>query len=121
MKALTTEIQEYGGDGVLSASVEYERTDGEGRCQYRYRLAYAGEEIASGDDLRSGCGADVDHPGMLATLLAFLGSAGESYHYHGMKQSPDDPSSFSDQACEIAYMLADEITMAQLELEPEGD
>lgn len=118
MDALTCEIRENGGDGVLSVTVRFQRFDGE-RVQYGYSLSYAGETVAEGNDLRSGCGEDVNHPKMMGALLSFLGAAGESYRYNGNRMGDDETSLFPERACEVAYSMADEIAMAQLELEGE--
>ncbi len=55
-----------------------DRYDGD-RCQYRYEIsATGGETLATGSDLRSGSGADIDLVDTLRSLLSFLGAFLES-------------------------------------------
>lgn len=88
--------------------------DAEDRVHYRYVIEDAnGNELESGDDLRSGVGAPVDYPATMATLLSFLMAAAESY--------PDGESAnlFQPNTVEWAALNDDELSMARLEIDPE--
>jgi len=68
-------------DSGIAYSVWFDRYDGD-RCQYGYRIFDSDDPtivFAEGDDLRSGSGARINLPDMLATLLGFLGAFLESW------------------------------------------
>jgi hypothetical protein len=67
------------------------------------------------DDLQSGCGAEPSETEMLETLLAFLGSAAESYRYDGLEG--ENSHLFPEPVVEWASEHIDEISGAQCDLE----
>jgi hypothetical protein len=65
-------------DSGVAYTVWFDRHDGD-RCQYGYSIAEVGGNVlASGDDLRSGSGAEVDLADTLRSLVSFLGAFLES-------------------------------------------
>jgi hypothetical protein len=95
-------------------SVSVTRTaevDDEFRRLYSYVIRDGdGELLERGRDLRSGCSADFgSHPGpreMMGSLLSFLSGA---------------PDSFNSRTAEWARQHDDELFLARLELESEGE
>jgi hypothetical protein len=113
---LTTVI-EWNGTPQGSVSIRFDRFDGD-RCQYLWTVRdEAGAELGSGDDLRSGSGAEPDYAEMTGALLDFLAAAGESYRHH-LSFPTDEPDyhGFSERVAEWAYYVSDELTMAKAEL-----
>ena len=107
--------------------------DYEGRTCYEYSIAFPegyaytdkqGETqfidrgfIYRNRDLRSGCQGGDERQGM-ESLLSFLGAAAESYGYTMRTGRESDNSElFPAFIVEWAYQNADEISMAQYELE----
>ncbi len=122
MKALTATIGHTGGDDELRVSVSFARFDGDRDC-YAYTIAdQDGAELMTGEDLRGPAQSGTQEVAMLATLLAFLSSAGESYHYNGNRTKDDTNTDlFPEKVCELAYLLSDEISSAVYELEGSDD
>lgn len=108
MAKLTVTMDDDNG----AASVEHIGTDGE-REQYRWALYDGPTIVATGDDLRSGSGAYVDLPGMLATLASFVGAFAESRSYGDPDSEnwtlfPDAAAEWADAYADDLYMLADD-------------
>src|SRR3990167_2996986 len=75
------------GEGTIS--IDYSpRPDPEGRTRYRWHVDLPSGDY-SDDDLRSGVGGGSLQEG-LASLLSFLGAAGESLKYRERTGSPGD-------------------------------
>jgi hypothetical protein len=109
LHSLTAEI-EWNGTPQGTVSISFDRFDGE-RCQYSYVIRdHEGIELASGDDLRSGSGAEPNLSEMLAALLDFLGAAAESY------PDGDNADMFPPAATQWAHYISDELTMAKVDL-----
>lgn len=105
-------------DGAGTLHLEALGRDG-GRVTYRYVVEdEQGRILAQGNDLSSGVGASIDYRATMGTLLSFLGAAAESYDYRA--EYPDTSDDLFPDACmEWAYMHADELAIAHMELEPE--
>lgn len=101
-------------DGTTLSLTAVGRTS-EGRVQYRWMIEDpAGVLVATGDDLHSGVGAEVDYSDTFVTLLAFLGSDAESFMDH---EPDDEPLLFGEVVAEWAHQNSDELSMLANELE----
>jgi hypothetical protein len=88
--------------------------DRTGRVPYRWLIEDGnGNELESGEDLRSGVGDPVDYPRIMATLLSFLSAAGESY------PDGENVGSFLEDTALWASLNSDEIALAGLEIDPD--
>ena len=108
--------------GGVEISVEAGDCDREGRTVFAYTLKGDGIDY-TGSDLKSGCGngGREDRDG-LASLLGFLGAAGESYAHKKCMRDGSNTDLFPEEVCEWAYVNLDEIGMAEYDLEnPEGE
>ncbi len=103
--------------GAGTVHVSADRRDGEGRVVYSYVLEDAdGRHLVTGEDLRSGVGADVDYRATVGTLLSFLSAAAES------SEGSESAEIFSPEVTAWARENATEIEGATLDLEgPEED
>ena len=102
----------------LTLGVAWERLDGH-RHRYRYWAHLDGQELARGDDLRGSTSDDVNHPQMMVALVGFLLADAESYATHQMARRGEDPPDgylFGADVAERAYLLAEELSLAQEEL-----
>lgn len=102
------------GDGLIS--IEYARSDRDGRTVYRYHIDIPGHEY-SGTDLRSGCQGGSLQDGM-ESLLTFMGACGESYRY-AMRtgRQGENTDLFPPAIAEWCYRHSDELSMLALEIE----
>lgn len=95
------------GDGPRNA---------EGRTQYGCFIDLPDGSEYLIDDLRSGCQGGTIQEG-LASLLAFLGAAAESYGYRMRTgRMGDNEDLFAAPVVEWAYQNSDEIGMLEIEL-----
>jgi len=108
------------GNGFIS--IDFSRRPGrDGRTRYQYHID-VGTQSHSADDLQSGCNGGSLQQGM-ASLLAFLGAAAESYHYAMSNPGKRDPffetesDMFPSWVNEWAYQHDDEISMLRYQLE----
>jgi hypothetical protein len=86
----------------------------EGRTQYGVFIDLPDGSEHEITDLRSGCqGGDLQEG--FASLLSFLGAAGESYGYKGM--DGENSKLFPEPVTEWAYQNSDEISMLGIEIE----
>lgn len=93
---------------VRSIGNEYQPSDRAYRQRYAYVIAADGWEYV-GDDIRSGCGADVDLKDAAQTLLSFLGACAESRQF-GTEQS-ENWGLFPDHVANWAVKESDEISL----------
>lgn len=105
-------------DDVGTLHLSAEGSDSEGRQQYRYVIEDSeGNELAEGNDLRSGCGDPVDYLDVMETLIGFLTACAESH--------PDGENAdlFPEAVAIWADQHSDELAMAGYELSErdEGD
>lgn len=108
-------------DGTLS--LEYVRTDRDGRDVYRWYVDIPAGEFSAAD-IRSGCqGGSVQE--MFRSLLSFLSAAGESLRYcEGQRREPDDDdnaSMFPRPVTEWARYNSDELGMLAIEIDETPD
>jgi len=108
------------GDATLS--IEYYHNRGpHGRFIYNYAMDFdpplPGHPYGYENNDLSGIGGLQDG---LRDLLAFLGAAAESYRCTLSGHESENSDLFSPEIMEWAYRNADEISMAELDLEEEG-
>lgn len=117
---------DVGDDGDTIVTVESSGADPDDAARpgdpraYRQRYAYSivtPDWRYDGDDIQSGCGADVDEDKAARTLFSFLGAAAESYRHHGMQHVGENGDLFPAHVTEWAYMNDDEIGLLSLEEE----
>lgn len=103
------------GDAELS--IEYAKRPGhEGRTRYQWHLDIPAGEFA-GDDLQSGAQGGSLQSG-LASLLSFLGAAGEAYAYQMRTgHESDNADLFPAPVMEWAHQYSDELGMLACEIE----
>ena len=100
--------------------ISHDGTSREGRQRYSYVIEdAAGTVLDEGSDLSSGVGDEADYGKAMATLLSFLTAAAESYEYELRGGDSDNSDLFAPAAMEWAYMNSDELSEAEMELEPE--
>ncbi len=112
-------IQVSVGNGTVSVEYDGQYWDtetglGAWRRQYRYVITANGWQYV-GNDIRSGVGAEIDEPGMLGTLLGFMGACAESRQY------PDGEHSdlFPDHVGQWCVDYSDDIGMVGWEYDPD--
>jgi hypothetical protein len=101
------------GDGTLS--IEYgKHTDRHGRHTYSYAIdipalpdGYESSDLSGMGNLQDG----------LKSLLAFLAAAAEAYRWNLRGGDSENSDLFPPEIMEWAYQNADEISMAELDLE----
>lgn len=81
-----------------------------------YRQRYACSIVTAdwrydGNDIRSGCGADVDENDAAETLFAFLSAAAEAYRYEMNGGTSENIDLFPAHVTEWAYQNEDEISL----------
>lgn len=108
------------GDATLS--IEYSHNQGpHGRHNYSYAIDFnpplPGHPYGYENTDLSGIGGLQDG---LRDLLAFLGAAAESCRYTMSGHESENSDLFPPEIMEWAYRNADEISMAELDLEEEG-
>lgn len=92
--------------GVGTLHLHPVRETSDRRVEYGWVVDDAdGRELGRGEDLRSGCGAEIDYNAMMASLLGFLTADAE--------RSDDDPDghSFPPRVVEWARHNSDELTI----------
>ena len=97
--------------------LHYARQPGrEGRTRYAWTIDLPNGGEFAGDDLQSGVGRHGLQEGF-ASLLTFLGAAGDSVNYEQRTGcEAEDSSLFPRPVCEWAADYTDEISMLQLEI-----
>ena len=109
--------------GVGAVHVEVIDREPDSRLVYSYVIENDdGTVLAEGADLHSGVGDGVDYPAVVATVLAFLGAAAESYASvmtsdPGILADTANGSLFPPTCTEWAYLHAEELAMAREEIE----
>lgn len=105
-------------DGEVTASVEFDRYDGD-RIQYRYEITCDGETLASGDDLRSGSGEEINLAKILGSLLTFASAAVESFDYGDSPNDRDSNASLFPRRCveALAGIGSDQLALDAEEVE----
>lgn len=86
--------------------------DPEGRVTYSWAVDDAhGHELATGEDLHSGVGGEVDVEAMFRTFASFVGAWVESFDYPGSDNAvlfPPEMQDWSDANHEELWMLTNE-------------
>lgn len=96
---------------VWSDGTDYDPSDAGERQRYTYRIATA-QWSYTGNDIRSGVGAEVDTADALRTLCSFLGACAESGEH-----ARENASLFPPHVRDWAQQNDDEIAMASMEEE----
>lgn len=113
-------------------SVAFDRFDGS-HDQYSYTVTCAGEQLASGTDLRMPSASGLNHVKAMESLITFLLADAEKYE--GLMRRPEihgtsdatlykvtgEVYSFSAKTAEWAYGMSEELAIVGLELVPEDD
>lgn len=112
-----------GTAGSLQLNVSYladspDEDGGVRRC-YRYQVddTDSPDGPVIGTDLYSGVGAPVDAHAALATLVAFLAAAGETYGHTMRGGQAENQHLFRRGVAEAAYMNSDELQVLAMDLE----
>jgi hypothetical protein len=85
---------------------------------YRQRYSYSIVTPVwryDGDDIRSGCGADVDESDAARTLFEFLYAAAEAYRYEMNGGTSENIDLFPRHVTEWAYQNSDEISLLAMD------
>ncbi len=109
------------GNGTVSVSHDGPERDALGgyRQRYTYTIAANGWEYV-GNDIYSGVSASVDEPGMLGTLLSFMGACAESRQYRDRNGYGGDCSDlFPEHVGQWCVDYSDDIGMVGWEYDPD--
>lgn len=113
------------GNGTVSVEYDGQSWDpetglGAWRRQYRYVITANGWQYV-GNDIQSGVGAEIDEPGMLGTLLSFMGACAESRQYRDRNgYGGENVDLFPDYVGEWCEDYSDELGMLAWEIEDHG-
>ncbi len=115
-------IQASVGNGTVSVESDGPERDALGgyRQRYTYTIAANGWQYV-GNDIRSGVGAEIDEPGMLGTLLSFMGACAESREYLARTGTGGDcVDLFPEHVGQWCVDYSDDIGMLAYELDPDA-
>ncbi len=110
------------GNGTVSVSHDGPERDELGgyRQRYTYTIAANGWEYV-GNDIRSGVSAEIDEPGMLGTLLGFMGACAESRQYRDRNgYDGENVDLFPEHVGQWCEDYSDEIGLMAYELDPDA-
>lgn len=101
--------------GTGTVSVEFLDVDFHGRAVFRWTVSIPAGEF-TGDDLRSGCGVNMEERDGMESLLSFLSAAAEAYSYSQRTgRESDNGDLFPAPVMEWCYQNSGELDCAALE------
>jgi hypothetical protein len=100
---------------LYSIGQDYSPEDSAFRQRYQYEITTPDWQYVD-NDIRSGCGADVDEPDMLRTLFSFLSACAESRQYVTRNGgTAENADLFPEHVGQWAEENSDEISMLSID------